>query len=124
MRKTKALVAFAFAMLVMPMVMGASLTMDLTPNPGGAKNMLKGHGTWALKKGEKFESICFHTTVKDSTPVQVIFADAKMAGTKWSSTLLIPAASYTPTKATLHFRDAANKPQSVTVNVNIDQVVK
>ena len=58
MRKTKALVALCFMLLVTPIVMGVpTVTMTVTPNPGGLKNTLLGSGTYMMGKNETLTKI-------------------------------------------------------------------
>ena len=54
MRKTKSLVALGFALLVTPMLMGATVNFSaITPNPGGKANTLAANGTFTLGNNEK-----------------------------------------------------------------------
>ena len=122
MRRMATLVALALLMLVAPMAMGAKLTMKVTPNPGGTAETMEAKGTWEVAKGETFVKITFETALKDSAQFSTV--DGTLAKSKWSAKLILGAATYTPTKAVLHFTDAAGKPRNTSVVVTTDIVVK
>ena len=114
MRKTKALVALCFMLLVTPIVMGVpTVTMTVTPNPGGLKNTLLGSGTYMMGKNETLTKIMYIATLKGTQ--QTTQLDATITGANWSSTLTVAAATYNPSSNTIYWVDALNNPQT-TVN--------
>lgn len=121
MRKMKALVALAFAVLVMPMLMGATVGLTVTPNPGGKASTLQGAGPWAVAVGETFGSISFQTTLLNTQ--QTTFNSGTTAGANWSSSMSVTPNTYNPSKVTLYYTIGA-MPAMTSASNAMNQVVK
>ena len=125
MRKTRALVAVAFMLLVTPMLMGATVSITaVTPNPGKQANTLAANGAFALGANEKIMYINFAAVVKNSNPVQANIVGASTANNTWTASLLVAPTTYNPCIPTLYYSDANNNMQTAKDTNTTDQVVK
>ena len=125
MRKTRALVALGFALLVTPMLMGATISFTaINANPGGQASVLAAKGTIALGANENRQSVIFTVTVKNSNPVQVNGVGATSDDTTWSASMSAAANTYNPCNARLIYVDANGLMQQATDQNVTDQVVK
>jgi hypothetical protein len=99
MRKTISLLV----LISLPLIMGAgeSVTLTNTPNPDGAKQRLKGSGTYTLSGGDTFINVTYTVTVWQSNPPQTTQSYDNTGGGTWAKTLSVAAGTYNPTQATL-----------------------
>ena len=124
------LVALAFGAIVIPMVMGATVSnQTITVNPGGAASKIKGEGTWTLGDNEFRQGLRWEITLKGSNPVQTTGVDAGYDDAPdphtWQSTMLVAAATYNPCKITLSYINMKTKLKgSVSNEDKTDHVVK
>ena len=117
----------AFVIGLLPYLLGANIGMQVTPNPGGQPNKLKGNGDWSLGTGETYGGkIVFAATLKNSNPPQVTSQNANVQfnPNKWDQTLTVAPATYNPISATLYFLDNQMKPQTSVAKDNSDYVVR
>lgn len=71
MWKIRMMVAIGFMLTIVPLaVANPTIVTTVTPNPGGAKNTLRGSGTWDLAANEEYVAITFETELNKSNPVQ------------------------------------------------------
>lgn len=110
---------------LLPLQMGATINLTVTPNPGGNAQQIKGSGTWGLAAGETYTLIQYAVVLKNSNPQQTTSAGLpkQPANNNWSITLSVVAGTYNPCTATLFYKDALNTPQSVVIQDTADHVV-
>ncbi len=127
MRRTRALVALGFALLVLPMLMGATITISaINPNPGAKANILAANGTFTLAANEKLSSASFQAIVKDSNPPDPTSATPtlNMANKTWTWSKFVTATTYNPCNAYLDYYDSNNNFLTAKDKNTTDQTVK
>ncbi|HLW68521.1 MAG TPA: hypothetical protein VKS79_24595 [Gemmataceae bacterium] len=107
----------------LPFLMGASISLTDTPNPGGNPQQIQGSGTWSVAQGETATSIQYQVTLKGSNPPQTTQSTFKPTGNTWSSTLSVAAATYNPCQVTLYYTANGMANTFTTKDMN-DQVVR
>ena len=125
MRKTRALVAVAFVLLVMPMLMGATITITaINPNPNKMANTLAANGSYTLANGESTTSFYFMAYLKGTTQTTGLAPTPDAAKKTWTVSLTVAPVTYNPCWVFLFYKDVNNMPQATNDSNKMDQVVK
>jgi hypothetical protein len=85
-----------------PMLMGASLLLVITPNPNNVPNSLRGVGTYTIGMNEAFNSFRFEADLANVIPVQTTGATST-AGSPAAVTLSVTANTYNPCRGILSY---------------------